>query len=90
MIVKVLAGQSLFDIAIQYLGNIDTAFEIAQANGRMLSDDLVTGENLIVPDELSKSNVVLQYYSARGLVPATALTTQDKRAAFAYEFALNF
>ena len=90
MIIKVLAGQSFFDIAIQYLGSIDNAFEIAQANDRMLSDDLVIGETLTVPDELTKSNKVLQYFSARGIVPATGLTTQIKRDAFSYEFAINF
>lgn len=39
MITTVTSRQSLFDIALQHCGNMEAAFDIAQANGISLTDD---------------------------------------------------
>ncbi|WP_036163388.1 hypothetical protein [Marinilabilia salmonicolor] len=44
--VKIVEGQSLFDIAIQKLGSAEAALELAVLNGLSLTDELTTGETL--------------------------------------------
>jgi hypothetical protein len=73
-VIKVLSVQSFFDISIQYTGSIDSAFTIAFANNRSISDDLIINESILIPLDLIASNKVLQYYSARAIIPATGLT----------------
>lgn len=73
----VLVLQSWFDISILYTGSASNAFEIANANNRSVTDDLVIGELLTVPDELAQQKKILQYYSDRKLVPATGLTNEN-------------
>ena len=70
----VLHNQSLLDIAIQHTGNVLNAFLIAQANGLAVSDELSTGQILIIPETVENNNDILNYYSSRAIQPATALT----------------
>lgn len=65
--------QNWFDISIQYTGNALNAFLIATANNRSISSNLVPGESILIPDELTKSSKALQYFEAREIVPATGL-----------------
>ncbi|QIY83414.1 hypothetical protein HER18_07660 [Chryseobacterium sp. NEB161] len=74
MIVTVLHKQSLLDIAIQHTGSVLNVFLIAQANGLAVSDELVAGSELTIPD-VENNNDILNYYSSRAIQPATAITT---------------
>lgn len=71
----VLHNQSLLDIAIQHTGNVLNAFLIAQANGLAVSDELSTGQILIIPETVQKDTDILNYYTSRAIQPATAITT---------------
>ena len=74
--VTVLHNQSLFDISIRYTGTIENAFKIAVANGLSLTDELEPGAQLIIP-EVEMNNDVVNYFSAKGIQPATGLTEND-------------
>lgn len=67
----VLHNQTFHDIAIQYAGDVSKAFLIASANGRAISDDLVAGETLVIPN--TERNDVLTYFTQRVIQPATAI-----------------
>ena len=81
MEIKVLNGQSLFDIAIQAAGTVEAVFDIALANGISITDDLEPGTVLVVPAVLNRQ--VAEYYRVNNIRPATALSAQDM------EFALD-
>jgi hypothetical protein len=73
MIIKVLLLQSWFDLSIQYTGTASNVYEIATANNRSITDDIVPGESILIPDDLAKAQKEIQYYEARAIVPATGL-----------------
>ncbi|WP_312091089.1 hypothetical protein [Chryseobacterium sp.] len=70
---KVLHNQNLLDFAIQHTGSVANAFLIAVANNMAVSDILVAGSVLLVPDNMVKDTDILNYYSSRAIQPATAL-----------------
>lgn len=47
------------DIAMQECGDVSAMYEIANLNGRTLTDDLVVGETLIVPEIVNEEIVTL-------------------------------
>jgi len=71
---KVLPGQTLFDIAIQELGSAEGAFELSILNGLNITDELVPGQELILPDVVDP--YVQQYLQNKNIIPATFLTVQ--------------
>ena len=75
--ITVLHNQSLLDIAVQYTGTIENAFKIAVANGLSLTDELQPGAQLIIPADAEMNNDVVNYFSAKGIQPATGLTEND-------------
>lgn len=75
MKVKVLQGQSLFDIAIQKIGSAEGAFDLAVLNGLSLTDELASGSELSLPAATNSS--VVAYYMNREIQPATALSSTD-------------
>jgi hypothetical protein len=75
MEVKILNSQSLFDIAIQAAGGMEAAFDIAMAGARSITDVLVAGASLAVPEVANRQ--VADYYSTHGIKPATALSAND-------------
>jgi hypothetical protein len=75
MEVKTLTGQSLFDVALQTTGSIETVFAIAAANGLSVTDQPKAGTILNVPAATVKK--VTEHYRAAGLAPATALAADD-------------
>lgn len=85
MLHKVLAKQSIYDVSIMSTGTADNAFAIALANSLSVTDELVVGSFIIVPDTLVKQAKVLQYLSARNIQIATALDKKPERN-FDYEF----
>jgi len=72
-------NQSLLDVAVQTSGTLSAVFELALINGLSVTDDLMPGQSLELVDE-SNADVV-NYYTARNLTPATALTADDKLVA---------
>jgi hypothetical protein len=88
MTIKVLPGQSFYDLSIQYTGSIDNAFNIALANQRSVTDKLQANDLIIIPDSLPTSKKVLQYYQARTILPATGIKKENN--VFAYELAIQF
>lgn len=70
--VRVLYGQTLFDIAIQETGSMENAFAIAEANGIALSDD--PPEMLTIPDGIITDNGVTECFTARKIKPATGMS----------------
>lgn len=73
MTIKALSKQTFYDISIQFFGTADYAFAIAHGNFKSVSDPLVVGEEITLP-ELGKEAKVLQYYKARNIIPATGLS----------------
>jgi hypothetical protein len=76
MEVKVLNGQSLFDLAIQVAGSVEAVFDIALANGISITDELRPGTVLTIPAVVGRQ--VADYYAANGICPATALSASDE------------
>jgi len=72
---KVLAGQSIFDLAIQHCGAIEAAFQIALKNNIGLTDELTVGAELASTEIVNRD--VVNYYARRGLQPATEITNND-------------
>lgn len=74
MNITVLHNQSLLDIAIMYTGSVLSAFDISVANNMALTDDLVLGTVLIIPESLDKDMDVYNYLRSKQAQPATAIT----------------
>lgn len=73
MKITTLHNQSLLDLATQHTGSVENAFGIAVANGISLTDDLTIGSRLNIPNDLTKNNDILSYYTAKNIQPATAI-----------------
>lgn len=71
---KVLQGQTLFDIAIQSCGSTEAAFELAVLNSLSLTDDIETGFELSLPDVIDQD--IATYFQNKNIKPATLLTVQ--------------
>lgn len=67
--IKIQAGQSLLDIAIEHCGDAGAGLEIAQLNGVALTASLQPGTILVVPGVVN--NRVVEHFKQRGLSPAT-------------------
>lgn len=72
--VKVLNNQSILDIAVQHTGDVSNAFLIAKENSLAVSDYLVPGYELIIPNGVPFNRDILNYYNAKQIKPATAIT----------------
>lgn len=71
----VLEGQSLFDIAVQECGSVETAFALAVANDISLTDELTPGSLTVKASPVNKK--VVDYYKLKVLNPATSSTALD-------------
>lgn len=72
MTITALHNQNLLDISIQHTGTVSNCFKIAVANGLCISNDLIPGQKLIIPDDVVMDNEILNYYTAKNIQPATA------------------
>lgn len=70
----VLNQQSFLDLALQAYGTVEGAVAFALANDRSLTDELVSGELLQVPEYADALPNIVEAYEAFTLRPATALT----------------
>lgn len=71
----VTSRQSLFDIAVQHCGSCEAALELAFANAISLTDDLTTGEELIIDEPTDAATV--QTFAVNQYQPATAVTNSE-------------
>jgi hypothetical protein len=58
-------GQSLLDVCIQELGDVATAFDLADANGLAITDQLQAGQQLVVPASVLSRPEVARYFAGR-------------------------
>ena len=79
MQITVLHNQSLLDLALQHTGTIESIFELAEANALNITDDVVAGKTLALPDEAFTNKDILAYYIAKNLQPATAFSKEDEQ-----------
>ena len=70
--IKVLHNQTIFDIAIQYFGTVDAAFDIAMLNNISITDVLPISLELSLPETDYGFNEVVSYYKSNKVAPATA------------------
>lgn len=73
---KVNDQQSLFDIALQDSGSVESIMDLALANGLSITDQLTTGK-LLDCESPVYNRVVFDEYRLKGIVPATAMTEKD-------------
>lgn len=78
--VDIKPHQCLLDIAMQTKGGIDTLFEFANANELSITDNLIPGKYLLVPDVEVTDKRVFQYLRDNGIFPANAFTAEDDAA----------
>lgn len=69
---KVFEGQSLLDAALQKCGSIESLILFAQKNNISITDELLSGTDLLDPDVNDQD--IVDYYSKKNLHPATAIT----------------
>nr|DAK82636.1 MAG TPA: hypothetical protein [Caudoviricetes sp.] len=79
MEITVLHNQSLLDLALQHTGTIESVFELAMLNNLSITDDVVAGKTLALPDEAFTNKDILAYYIAKNLQPATAFSKEDEQ-----------
>lgn len=65
--------QSLLDVALQHSGSLEAALEIAMLNEASLTDDLMAGQQVLLPENADNSEVAA-YYSVNDLHPASAIS----------------
>lgn len=76
MVINVLTGQSLFDLAIQELGSAEGVFILAEKADVSLTDDLQVGTLMNAPaDPVDRQ--VAGYYRDNRICPATAITKDN-------------
>lgn len=66
---EVLNGQTLFDLALQYCGSVEAAFEIAAINDIAVTSYVRAGAYVELPE--IKDKRVVAYYTSHGIKPAT-------------------
>ena len=77
--IKVQNRQTIWDIAIQYCGDREAAFQIAEINDISLTEELTAGFSLLVPEPLNIR--VVQHYIVNRIVPATGTESEGATAA---------
>ncbi len=79
MKVTALHKQSLLDIVLQVTGITDSLVSVAEFNGISPTDDVMPGQNILMPKDAKIDKEILNYYKAKDIKPATALSDEDKR-----------
>lgn len=66
---KVIAEQSLFDIAIMAGGSIESVFDIALQNDLSITAEMSAGQTVTTSG--IKGNEITDYYRVKGILPTT-------------------
>jgi hypothetical protein len=73
--IKIHEGQTLIDIAMQYCGDALAVFDVADLNALGVTDDLIPGQTILIPDvAIDKIKVVEAF---EGLTPASSYNDED-------------
>lgn len=64
-------GQSLIDCCISATGTAESCMLIARANSMAISDSVVPGSELVIPDGVPVDKGVLRYWLEHDVVPGT-------------------
>jgi LysM repeat protein len=75
MKITVLNNQSLYDIAVRYLGTVDAAYDLAEENNLKIDQDLFAGQILKLPKKDYGFKEVVKYFDENNIQPATAAST---------------
>lgn len=74
----ILPGQTVIDIAMQYLGDAERVDEICTLNGMDLGIDLVAGESILIPDAVDRDKkAIVNNFTNRNNAPASALLVAE-------------
>lgn len=74
--IEVLYGQSLLDIAVHHLGNVNRVLEIVNLNGFRLTEDLAAGDFVKMPFADLNDRFITQLFSDKANAPATQFIDQ--------------
>lgn len=66
-------GQTLKDIAVQYLGNAERVSEIALLNNINITDDLEIGTSLLIPEVDIEKTSIINHFQKNNIVPASSI-----------------
>ena len=69
--VIVADGQTWLDIAMQELGDVERAIELAQLHNRSVTGPLKSGEILTVPDPVASKRSIIQVFRNTANKPAS-------------------
>ncbi len=70
----VQAEQNVFDVLLQTTGSIEGLFQFIEANSDIITEvaaNITIGDELIIPANITRSNVVLAEYQKKQVVIAT-------------------
>jgi len=63
--------QTLFDIAMQCLGNVERVYEIALLNGFGITDEIDPGTRIFLPEISNEDKAVANVFTKSGLRPTS-------------------
>lgn len=89
MTTTISAGQSLLDVCLQVKGSVEALFDLADANGRAITDVLTPGQVLEVPTSSVARPELAGYYAARAYRVNTGNTPAAVPAPRTYDFNRN-
>lgn len=72
--IRVIANQSILDLALQEYGDVRAAFDMAITNGQSISQALAVNQELNLPESELQNIDILKYYKSKNIKPANANT----------------
>jgi hypothetical protein len=66
----VLHNQSLLDFTLHHCGKLESLFDLAISNGKSITEELVPGTLLEVPDTVDKAVDIVNFYKFKNIEPA--------------------
>lgn len=87
--ITITEGQTLFDIALRYYGDVSKAIDIVKLNDNIpdLLFNKLTGLTIQIDEQ---SNDVVNYYNSNNIKFATRYPETISGAAFDFEFSIAF
>jgi len=76
--ITVLNNQSLIDVAIRHCGTVEAVLDIAILNNVGITQELVPGQILELPNKDYGYQEVVNYFEINKKEPATSLTEENK------------
>jgi len=81
-------GQSLFDLAVQTCGSVESIFDLAVRNLICITDTLIPGQIVKLPDVGNKG--IVNYYTIGDIIPASDTDVMAGNRTFDDTFDLTF